>query len=93
MKYYYEIVCRNQHAKTGRFTGQKGPNAYMALIQVPEESESPQDHPLSQANCRKYGWKILATREYYKDGRLWNPGIKTRKMLEKLQGEYERGER
>ena len=58
-----EIVTRSQTARgSGQF---KGPDAYMAVVNIPEGGEKVGEHPLSEANRVKYGWKVFIIGEYY----------------------------
>ena len=82
----YEIVIRSKHQVGGQFGG---PNGYMALIAVPDDGESPADRPLSDANFRRFGWRMVSRREYYCDSRLRYPGQRTRAYLERKKAELE----
>ena len=78
----YYIVRRTQH-QVGGING--GPNAYMALVAVPEGAPSPAARYLSQRNIARYGWRIIARRGYYQNSRLISPGSRVvRELLRQL---------
>ena len=78
----YHIVNRSQHQRGGKFGG---PNAYMALVEAPDDSPSPHDYPLSEANLERFGWRIMDRGEYWRDGRKKFPGKKTYERLDALR--------
>lgn len=59
-----EVVVRSQHAKRGR-SGFGGPDCYVAVVERPEGAPAVEGRPLSQANIRRFGWKVRRIGEGY----------------------------
>jgi len=83
----YEIIKRQQRARGQGFAA--GPNAYMALVEIPNGGESVGMHPLSYRNKQKYGWKVIEEHGYYRDSRHYWSGKRTELALTAKKRELE----